>query len=674
MAGVGAGSDDGSISAVLFGRAISASTSSVRLFTGGNNYGETVVFPDDPPEVAWSVYVADRQGFRTIGIDFDASKGDADGDAQDVMAMITRSGLRAVLVESGPTGGRHVFVTFRERVKPAAVTVLHDQLARRYASFDPSCMTPASTIRPPYAPHRLGGTSRVLDQEPQAALVALREGNDPRLLAEVLTACGVPAWVAGNAVADADIKSAVNRLTPNVRELLITGKKRHGDQTRSGVVWSILLGAINAGLDFATTVALLREPKHRAGERHRNNITRHGEKRALEFFWREWEHATRYADEHPTVASPTDVRIILAEQLDLAMQLEWKGIAGNTDRAVYIALVNIAIRNGTLTPTASHRQLAELAKIEGHGTIGRSLRRLAKRGLLCKEKKGRGKQASTFSVSTALHSEERATNHLNLGGCEISGALLGTTLITTQHDVFRRLGLGLSGWQIYAALDLVDSSTPKQIAGLSKKHRSTVYAFLPRLRDVGLAVDVEPGRWIKLDANLDEVAVALDVQDATTRQHARHEFERELYRDARVSVTRTENGMTWYSHRRRKTSNGPPAVSTVRPATEDSIRLAHIFNVTFDAPDVDEHGMKWFPSRRGRDRGEDRDDLFATFLLAMQRHGDGAGSDPSDIARVIIAEEIRISDLENPEIIDLILAGNRQVTDEPSNPHARPEN
>lgn len=317
MTGVGADSDDLSISALLFGQAISASTNSVRLFTGGNNYEETAAFPVVPPDKPWSVYVADRQGFRTIGVDFDACKGDADGDARDMMATITRSALRAVLVESGPTGGRHVFVSFRERVKPAAVALLHDQLTSRYESFDPSCMTPASTIRPPYAPHRFGGTSTVLDQEPEAALAALREGNRPRLLADVLTAYGVPAWLAEHAVADTDIKSAVNRLTPNVRELLTTGKKRHGDQSRSGVIWSILLGAINAGLDFGTTVALLREPKHRAGERHRDKITRHGDERALKLLWTEWERATAYAAQHPIIASPTDVRILLAEQLDL---------------------------------------------------------------------------------------------------------------------------------------------------------------------------------------------------------------------------------------------------------------------------------------------------------------------------------------------------------------------
>jgi DNA-binding transcriptional ArsR family regulator len=464
----------------------------------------------------------------------------------------------------------------------------------------------------------------------------------------LLIAYGVPASAAEIAVADTDIRSAVNGLTPNARELLTTGRKCYGDQSRSGVVWSVLLGAINAGLDFGTTVALLREPKHHAGERLRGKITRQGEERALKLLWKEWERANHYAAQHPTIGSPTDVRILLAEQLDLAMQLDWKGISGNTDRSVYIALIQIAIKNGTLTPTASQRQLAELAKIEGRGTIGKSLKRLEERGLLSEEKKGRGKQASTFRLSTALHSDERTINHLNIGGCEISGALLGTTLMTTQHDVFRRLGLGLSGWQIYSALDLVESSTAKEIKRLSRKSLSTVYSVLPKLRDAGLAVEVEPGRWMKLDVDLDEVARALDVQDATARQHARHEMERELYRDGRAYVVRIENGMTWYSHRRRKTGDRLPAVSTVRPATDDLIRLAHIFNVAFDAPEVDDAGMKWFSS--ARDQREDRAELFAAFSCVMQRYGDRTRSSPRDIARTIIARGIRVADLDDPEI------------------------
>lgn len=169
-----------------------------------------------------------------------------------------------------------------------------------------------------------------------------------------------------------------------------------------------------------------------------------------------------------------------------------------------------------------------------------------------------------------------------------------------------------------------------------------------------------PGRWMKLDVDLDEVARALDVQDATNRQHARHEVERELYRDTPVHVVRIENGMTWYSNRKRKTGNRLPAVSTVRPATEDSIRLAHIFNVAFDAPEVDEHGMKWFSSRQGHDRCEDREELFTAFLLAMRRHGDTARSHPSDIARAIISEDIRVADLADREVIDRLFAGKRR--------------
>src|SRR5439155_13496068 len=103
---------DLSISAVLFGQTISASTSAVRLHTDGNNFRDTADFPVEPPHVAWSVYVADREGFRTVAADFDASKGDADTDARDLIAITASCGLRAVLVESGPTGGRHVDMTF----------------------------------------------------------------------------------------------------------------------------------------------------------------------------------------------------------------------------------------------------------------------------------------------------------------------------------------------------------------------------------------------------------------------------------------------------------------------------------------------------------------------------------------------------------------------------------
>ncbi len=62
-----------------------------------------------------------------------------------------------------------------------------------------------------------------------------------------------------------DIATALSKLSPTVRDMLLTGDKRHRDRTGSGVQHSILVGTINAGLDFATAANLLRAPKHRVG-------------------------------------------------------------------------------------------------------------------------------------------------------------------------------------------------------------------------------------------------------------------------------------------------------------------------------------------------------------------------------------------------------------------------
>jgi hypothetical protein len=80
----------------------------------------------------------------------------------------------------------------------------------------------------------------------------------------------------------------------------------------------------------------------------------------------------------------------------------------------------------------------------------------------------------------------------------------------------------------------------------------------------------------------------------------------------------------------------------VSPPTKESLALAHIFNVAFDAPEVDNAGMKWLSSEREHDQRTDREELFAAFARVMQRCGDKAGSSPSDIARTIIARDILI--------------------------------
>ena len=119
------------------------------------------------PRVPWAVHLTDRAGhFRLLCADLDAkpSPTAAALDADRLSGLLTELAVPHLVCESGPTGGRHVWVALAEPIPADLVGVLARLLKGWLPTLDTAPLLNPATgcVRPPGAPHRLGGASRPL--------------------------------------------------------------------------------------------------------------------------------------------------------------------------------------------------------------------------------------------------------------------------------------------------------------------------------------------------------------------------------------------------------------------------------------------------------------------------------------------------------------------------------
>lgn len=143
-----------------------------------NEYDHQWSVNDLPPHTPWAMYLAgeDRR-YVYLCFDFDSSRGNAPYDAGRLSHWLDELNIAHLVCISGPTGGRHVWIGLADSVDADIVRTLALLTAQMLPSLDPTPLTNAHTgcVRPPGAPHRLGGAST-----PQGPL-------------STLTSCSVPA-------------------------------------------------------------------------------------------------------------------------------------------------------------------------------------------------------------------------------------------------------------------------------------------------------------------------------------------------------------------------------------------------------------------------------------------------------------------------------------------------
>lgn len=139
---------------------------SVQVLTDAaeNLYAATRALTGSAPSRAWAMHLADAQGyFRWICFDLDAGRGNVVKDSQRLTHWLRSVGASYLECLSGPTGGRHVWISV-DHLHPQAVHTVAVLAKQLLPTLD---TTPLSSrgngaVRPPLTPHRSHGYSRPL--------------------------------------------------------------------------------------------------------------------------------------------------------------------------------------------------------------------------------------------------------------------------------------------------------------------------------------------------------------------------------------------------------------------------------------------------------------------------------------------------------------------------------
>ncbi|ADG80849.1 hypothetical protein [Tsukamurella paurometabola] len=441
-----------------FTRAMSL-RSHVRGLTA-DGYSEFISCDGAAPSGVWAVYLTDaRLRYRLLGFDFDA-KGDtaeiaavartaAQHSADQLVSMLQECGIEHVVCESGPSGGRHVWVGLATPLSVEYVSALADLartvFGRVQASgewvLDIGMLSNRKTglLRPPGAPHAAGGASTVIAGDPTVLLPDAR--STTRQQVDALVQLLQEAKAALPADAGDPIDGGGHQRSVTVAEapdghLWIPGTFRelsgpalakvHAPITAStdasDVLFSILCSCARAhwsftdvhtrlaglpGLEHART----RRSKHHPGTRERR--PRKGSQSPKQVLAADWRRAIAYLADHSTTSEDHDLpddpdfarrtaaicqaTTGIRQRADANMR-RWSIRGGAADRLVLDALCEIADNVVQLTIGADVRTLAEMAGITRERSRN-ALHRLSRDGWITLAAEHTGPHAAVWTLN-----------------------------------------------------------------------------------------------------------------------------------------------------------------------------------------------------------------------------------------------------------------------------------
>ncbi|MGO1740085.1 MAG: hypothetical protein ACTHYM_13940, partial [Actinomycetaceae bacterium] len=517
--------------------------------------------PDDP----WAVYLADTERqFHLLCFDLDAktpaAAAEANRDADVLATLLHDVGLAAVVCQSGPTGGRHVWTALAEGVDPSTVATLA-RLARHVCpTLDLAPLTNAATgcVRPPGTPHRAGGRSTVLRGDLHTLTTPTGTAAQVRQLVETL------AQLVNDDEPTHDLDPRRPLPLDSHARLYLPGPRRElpavsaaalaedaaaGDA--SAVLWRVLVGAAAARWRHADIAALVDTApglEHVRTSRDRATRTPRGHVTADRLLRRQWDKAVRYVatTARQTGADPTfDARAeaITTHIRNLQTRADtaagrWATGGGPADRRVLDALSVLALTALTPSVEADTRRLALLAGI-GRETARTALLRLAADGWITHARTAEGPHGAHWTIcpESPIHSSPTTDRSqadprpAGAGSAERSALLATLTARTTDaaHDLFTPgPGLGHHAGNTYART----TTEPQSLDDLTRATGTTrVHAALTleRLVSAGVLVHTRAG-WRRHRSDRRRTAAAhVGVQGRLDERARRYSVERELW-------------------------------------------------------------------------------------------------------------------------------------------------
>lgn len=498
-----------------------------------NSYPRHAQTSGPVPEQPWAVYLADTSGqFRLLAFDLDATKqgrAAVERDADVLAGLLNDAGLSHVVCESGPSGGRHLWVRLAADESVAAEMVA--TLARLAGALCPSLdraplSNPATgCVRPPGTPHRHGGASRVLTGDLAVLTRPTATAAQVRHLIELI-AGQVDVHHPG---ADIDARTPLplddhgHRYLPGPRRPLpaacaeaLAEDAAAGDA--SAVLWRVLIGAAAARWHHSDIAALaasapglehVRTCRDRSARRPR---PAQGPESPAAVLRRQWDRAVRYVatSTRRTGTDPTwDTRAgaLAAHVREVQARADaapgrWTHHGGPTDRRVLDVLCVLALQAVTTTIEADIRRLALHAGI-GRETARTALHRLAADAWIAPVQAAAGPHGATWTIDpqalipTSSDQERSQADPRPVGAGSAERSTLLTSLLVrltaATHDVFTRTGLGFALGNTYAR---VSAQAPVEDEDLVLTGDATAARrILDRLVNAGLLYRNPRGQW-----------------------------------------------------------------------------------------------------------------------------------------------------------------------------------
>ena len=555
-----------------------------------NQYASQQPIDGDEPDRPWAVYLAGADRcYRLLCFDLDAKTARAAGaaarDAETIVGLLNDVGLAAVVCESGPTGGRHVWTALAEGVDALTVATLARLVRHVCPSLDIAPLTnpAAGCVRPPGAPHRSGGRSRVLAGSTRsltrptgtrAQVVELVE----RLAELVTSPQGAPA-PAPDPRRPLPVDEHGRLYLPGGRRPLPASSATAlredaacGDA--SAVLWRVLIGAASARWRYADVAALTDEP----GMEHVRTWRDRGRRRprtrtdAQRVLRRQWDRAVRHVasrrqaqvGDDPTFDARADA--IAAHVRDVQARADasagrWTRGGGPADRRVLDALCVLAVQSLRSAVEADVRRLALMTGI-GRETARTALLRLAEDGWTCQTVAADGPHGAVWSIDPhdTIHRPADRTRSQADPRPAGAGAAERTTLLHTltqrvqaaAHDLFTPgAGLGHHAGNTYART----TASPQDLAELSHAtgtDPATTARTLDRLTTAGVLVRTRSGWRRPATDTRTRAARHLGTTGTLADRARRYRLERDLW-----AWWQTEQ--TWMSTPRRLRPTHRPA-------------------------------------------------------------------------------------------------------------------
>lgn len=521
----------------------------------------------DVPESTWAMMLADDDGlYRFLCFDLDAKNGRADVDARTLAIWLHDLGIPYVITESGPTGGRHVWIALDEGASSELVHQIGAFAKRMLPTLDLSQFNNVRTgaVRPPGAPHRDGGHSRIIEGHIGTLLHPTVDASDvARLhahLAELVTQLPQPLESKRVRFVELDDAQRPTILSRGTRVPRLRPAPENGDA--SAIMASAIARYAHAGVPFEEVAAIA--PTSPAFIHAFTERTPSGKRaprpaqRAQRILERQWRRVTRWVDQTPeafTAADPDFApRALAIAQLVDALQKRadaspgrWArygagkaqsaGTGRYTDRLVLDALSYLALQAVKDTVEASARTLSAVCGV-GRETARTALHRLQEDGWVTLVDSAEGPNASKWRLRD-LSTEGMDVNRSQVfppPHPEAGPALrnlhlenLGTKLSLQRHDAFAAPhSLGRTTGRVYAALrddELLDLTEISLSTFLPAR---TIRSSLRQLHRYSLLEQTE-GLWQRSPDNRDRAAEAIGVAGYLADREHRYSAEREAW-------------------------------------------------------------------------------------------------------------------------------------------------